>query len=163
MAGRSGAGQKNLIRPVSNTSPLIAFSYLGELSILHRLFNSEILIPPAVANELRGHVLPDWIQVRAPKRPVDAPLLRASLGPGESEAIALALEVSADPVLLDDKAARRMATVLGLPLIGTLGMLLKAKHAGLIPAIRPRLEVLQKLPFHIAPGILEAALYEAGE
>lgn len=71
--------------------------------------------------------------------------------------------IQADLVLLDDKAARRLATVLHLPLMGTLGLLLKAKEAGLILSVRPKLDALQKLPFHIAPRLLQRVLREAGE
>ncbi len=87
----------------------------------------------------------------------------ASLGPGESEALALALEVHADLILIDDKAARRLASSLHLPFLGVLGLLLKAKDAALIPAVRPRLDALRKLPFHISPRLHEAVLRDAGE
>lgn len=64
-------------------------------------------------------------------------VLQSALGAGESETIAVALEVEADLILLDDKAARRLASPLGLPLRGTLGLLLKAKELGFIQEIRP--------------------------
>jgi len=107
--------------------------------------------------------LPGWIAVRELRQPIGARILRASLGPGESEALALALEVDAELILLDDKAARRLASSLGLSVIGILGVLLKAKRAGLIPEIRPRLDLLRTLPFHIGPRLHEAVLRESGE
>lgn len=85
------------------------------------------------------------------------------MGAGESEAIALALEIKADLVLLDDRAARRLAVVLGVPLIGTLGLLLRAKRAGLIPSVRARMDALRALPFHIAPKLYEEVSKAAGE
>ena len=59
-------------------------------------------------------------------------MLRASLGPGESEAISLALEAHADLLIVDDRPARRLAQALGTPIIGTLGVLFAAKW--IVPA-----------------------------
>ena len=73
------------------------------------------------------------------------------------------MEVGADLVLLDDKAARRLAMMMGLPVLGTLGLLLKAKEVGLIPEVRSRLDALRTLPFHVAPMLFEAVLKEARE
>lgn len=94
---------------------------------------------------------------------IRAPWRTGIPGPGESEALALALEVHADLILIDDKAARRLASSLHLPVLGVLGLLLKAKDAALIPAVRPRLDALRKLPFHISPWLHEAVLRDAGE
>ena len=107
--------------------------------------------------------LPPWIAVRPLQHPIGTKILHASLGAGESEAIALAIEVGADLTLLDDKAARRLAMVLGLPILGILGLLLRAKEMGLIKEIHPRLDALRTLPFHIAPKLFEAVLKDAGE
>ena len=145
------------MRVVSNTSPLIAFSHLGELHILERLF------PSHLAREFGRQHLPEWIQVQALSQPAGVQVARAALGEGESEAIAVALAHSVDLVLLDDKAARRLAVTLRLRVIGTLGLLLRAKEAGLIDAVRPRLEALRTLPFHISPRLLETVLAEANE
>jgi predicted nucleic acid-binding protein len=148
---------------VSNTSPLIALHHLGDLDLIPRVIGSGILIPPAVARELRSQVLPPWIEVRPLQYPISTRILHASLGTGESEAIALALEVGADLTLLDDKAARRLALVLGLPILGVLGLLLSAKEVGLIEEIRSKLEALRTLPFHIAPKLYAAVLKDAQE
>ena len=121
-----------------------------------------MLVPPAVAREF-VRPLPDWLQVRNLNQPVATQILSASLGQGESEALALALESKADLILLDDRAARRLATALGIPLLGTLGLLLLAKGAGLIPNVRSRIEALRSLPFHISPRLYEAVLKTAGE
>jgi hypothetical protein len=151
------------LRIVSNTSPIVALDHLGELDLLRKIFDSAILIPPAVARELAGRVLPEWFEVRELRQPLSARALEAFLGAGESEALALALEVEADLVWLDDKAARRLATQLRLTVVGTLGVLLKAKEAGLIPSIRPKLDALRSLPFHISPRLQESILAQARE
>jgi uncharacterized protein len=71
--------------------------------------------------------------------------------------------MQADLVLLDDKAARRLAATLHLDVLGTLGVLLKAKDAGLIQQIRPKLDALATLPFHISPRLFAAVLRDAQE
>lgn len=146
------------MRIVSNTSPIVALDHLGELDLLRKIFDCAILIPPAVSSELAGRALPEWFEVREVRQPLSARALEAFLGAGESEALALALAVEADLVLLDDKAARRLASQLRLAVVGTLGVLLKAKEAGLIPSIRPKLEALRSLPFHISPRLEENIL-----
>ena len=105
---------------VSNASPLIALEQIAHLHLLHELF-AAVLIPPAVVREIAPTVtLPTWVNERARTQPIGPQILRASLGPGESEAISLALEVGAQWVLLDERPARRLAQALGLPVIGTL-------------------------------------------
>jgi predicted nucleic acid-binding protein len=148
---------------ISNTSPLIALHHLGDLELLPKVLGSGILIPSAVARELRSGSLPPWIEVRTLQHPVGTKILQSSLGAGESEAIALAMEVGADLTLLDDKAARRLALVLELPILGTLGLFLRAKEKGLIKEIRPKLDALRTLPFHIAPKLYAAVLKDAQE
>jgi predicted nucleic acid-binding protein len=151
------------LRIVSNTSPIVALAHLGELDLLRKIFDSAILIPPAVARELAGRVLPEWFEIRELRQPLSARALEAFLGAGESESLALALEAEADLVVLDDKAARRLATQLRLTVVGTLGLLLRAKEAGLIPSIRPKLEALRTLPFHVSPRLRENILTQARE
>jgi len=147
---------------VSNTSPLVALAHLGELDLLTQILGIPLLIPPAVAAEF-GQTLPPWIEVRKLGQPVATQILAASLGAGESEAIGLALEIKAELILLDDLAARRLAIVLGVPLIGTLGLLLRAKEAGLIPSVRSRMDALLSLPFYIAPRLYQDVSRAAGE
>ena len=148
------------MRIVSNTSPIVALAHLGELDLPRKIFDSAILIPPAIAHELAGRVLPEWFEVREVRQPLSARTLEAFLGAGESEALALALEAEADLVLLDDKAARRLASQLHLSVVG---LLLKTKEAGLIPSIRPKMEALRSLPFHISPRLQESILAQARE
>jgi predicted nucleic acid-binding protein len=74
-----------------------------------------------------------WIVEHALTKPLDPAIARAGLGAGEGEAISLALELDADRVIIDELAGRSLAQHLGLPLIGTLGILLVAKRRSLIP------------------------------
>jgi len=149
---------------VADTSPLIALHQLGQLSLLQRLFG-EVLVPPAVEREATPSLpeRPAWIRTVTPAQPISSEVLRASLGPGESEALSLALELRADIVILDERQARRLALGLGLPVVGTAGILLRAKRAGLIPAVRPLLDELLGFEFRLSPAIRAKVLEDAGE
>jgi len=148
---------------VSNASPLIALEHIGHLQLLEQLFGT-VLVPPAVVCEVVPTVtLPAWIGQQGLAQPVGPRILGASLGPGESEAISLALETRAKLVMLDDRPARRLAQALHLPVIGTLGILLAAKRRQLLIAIRPCLDALLQRDFRIASSLYEHALGAAGE
>ncbi len=148
---------------VSNSSPLIALEQIGRLELLHELVGP-VLIPTAVSHEIGPKVSnPDWIEVQDLKQPVASAVLRASLGPGESEAISLAIEVEARLLILDDLAARRLALGLHLPIIGTLGLLLAAKRKGLLEAIRPCLDQLLEHEFRVSTDLYDHVLRDAGE
>lgn len=82
---------------------------------------------------------------------------------GEVETIVLASEMNADWVLMDEKKGRRKLSQLNIPKIGTLGVLLKAKQLGLIPSLKPEIEVLQKSSFSISPSIVDTVLEIANE
>lgn len=149
---------------VADTSPLIALQQIGHLSLLEQLF-TQIHIPPAVAREAAPSLpqLPSWIVVRDIAQPIGSEILRASLGPGESEALSLALELKADLVVLDERPGRRLALGLGLRVVGTAGVLLNAKRAGLIPAVRPLLEQLLQVGFRMSDALRDHLLADAGE
>jgi uncharacterized protein len=148
---------------ISNASPLIALEQTGHLDLLKGLF-STVLIPPAVVREVAPTVtLPTWVSEHTLTQPIGPQILRAALGPGESEAICLALEISAQWVILDERPARRLAQALGLPVIGTLGILLASKRRGLLTAVRPCIDALVNLGFHISPGLYDLVLADAGE
>lgn len=97
------------------------------------------------------------------RTPIDPRVAEAGLGAGESEAIALALEVEASQIVLDDGPARQLATRLGLHVVGTAGVLLAAKQAGLLLAVRPSIEALLATGFHLGSDIVERTLEKAGE
>ena len=146
---------------VADASPLIALAQVNQLPLLERLFG-EILVPPAVVREVELS-LPAFIRERKLSRPIPAAVLHASLDPGESEAISLALELGAERVILDERAARQLAHDLALPRIGVLGILLASKQKGLIPSVRPVLDGLVKSRFRITPELYEWLLSETGE
>lgn len=137
---------------VADTSVMLNLCRVGHEPLLPALFR-EVQIPSAVCAEFdrltqshlrfRGLALPAWVKVvgvfRIPPEVSGCP----DLDPGETEALALALEVHADAVLIDEAAARHAALQLRLPFIGVAGILLRAKNAGLIPAVRPVLDRLR--------------------
>lgn len=156
---------------ICDTSPI---QYLHQLQLLHILpaLAEGITIPPAVITEITtgrnlGVDLPDlaqldWVTVHQPSSAAALPLI-TDLGPGETEVLMLALERPDSVVVLDDALARQMAEMLGIRLTGTLGLLLDAKQAGLIPAVGPLLDQLQSLRFRLAAHTRLAVLKLAGE
>jgi predicted nucleic acid-binding protein len=149
---------------VSNAIPLIAFAAIERLPLLPALFES-VIIPPTVAFEARRIVrdAPAWVLVRELKPPMPPVVLRPRLGDGEREAIALAVELGVEQILLDDLPARKIARELGLSVIGVLGVLLAAKRQGLLQLVRPEREKLLKTSFFLTPQLVEALLRDAGE
>jgi predicted nucleic acid-binding protein len=86
------------------------------------------------------------------------------LHPGEREAISLAFEINASRILMDERAGRALATNLGIPCIGLLGILIQAKRLCLIPSIMPLLDRLQnEARFWIAPSLRLQILHLADE
>lgn len=77
--------------------------------------------------------------------------------------VALALELGTKDVVLDDLDARRFARRNGLKPIGTLGLLLAARRAGIIPAVSPEIEALRKAGFHASEALVQRILSEAEE
>ncbi|MCP4695979.1 MAG: DUF3368 domain-containing protein [Gammaproteobacteria bacterium] len=118
---------------VSNTSPVIFLEKLEALPVLFLCF-AEVYIPDAVCRELDGLSLPDGIQVQSVAGQQFMLEATGGLHAGELEAMALALELQADYVCLDDLPARRKAQRLGLQLIGTVGILQLAYRSGYLSA-----------------------------
>jgi hypothetical protein len=156
---------------IVNTSPLQYLHQIGQLDLFPKLFG-RIIVPQAVAAELAagrrlGVSLPepetlDWIDLRLPASPVGG-LLSWDLGAGESAVLSLALEQPGSWVVLDDKLARQAAVHLNLPLLGTAGILLRAKHTGHLRAVRPVLNQLGALGFRLTPATVRNILDLAQE
>lgn len=128
---------------VSDTSPVRALNHLGLLDVLPALFG-QVVVPPSVVDELanpRGRSVPvaletlPYVLVRQPRNADRVAVLRSKLDAGEAEAIVLAVELGADELLMDERIGRRHAEAMGLHTTGVLAVLLRAKRAGLIPAI----------------------------
>ncbi len=89
--------------------------------------------------------------------------LKTQMDEGEAEAIALALELENVLLILDDKKARRVAQQMGMKVIGTVGMLLRAKRQRVITEVKPLLLKLIEVDFRISQGIIQEALRLSAE
>ena len=161
------------MRVISDSSPLIALSRIGQLSLLRELYQ-DVTVPQGVVQEVTSNgagqpgaeevSTADWIiAVRVKDQPF-VESLRRDLGEGEAEAIALAVELQADLLIVDDLLARQAARNLGLMFVGTVGVLLEARQKGLLPEIKPCLDDLIDLAgFRVSGQLYSRVLREAGE
>lgn len=127
---------------VVNAGPLIALGRAGAIDIVGRL-PIKYVCPLQVRTELDEGArsgYPDirvpWVEVLPLTAPLDS-LAIATLDAGEAAVIQLARERSIDWVCIDDRKGRRAALAMGLRVTGSLGLLVRAKVVGLVPAIRP--------------------------
>ncbi|AFZ44413.1 hypothetical protein PCC7418_2260 [Halothece sp. PCC 7418] len=143
---------------VSNTSPISNLVAIQNLKLLQQLYD-KIIIPPAVFRELTnaGNQEPasiavrtlDWIEVKAISDQSLILTLQANLDRGEAEAIALAVEIGAKRLIIDERRGRNEAIQLGLSVTGVLGILLAAKQRKLIPFVKPLLDELRAKSFWV--------------
>ena len=160
---------------ISDSSPLIALSNAGELELLREVFGA-VIIPQAVYEEvvIQGRTkggteeiaAAQWIVCRQVEDQSAGENFRAvhrRLGPGESETIILAKQLSADWVIIDEWRGRRAAEQENLKLIGTLGVIVLAKELGLIDNVRNVLDRLTQAGFRVSPTTYQAALKKARE
>jgi uncharacterized protein len=145
---------------VADSACLIVLDQIGRIDLLTEVF-SPVFIPPAVESEL-PHALAG-IQVQAVRNASVTAVLNTQVDAGEAEVIALAREMENPWVLLDDKKARRVAQQLGLRVIGTVGLLLRAKAGGLVADVKPSLNSAVEAGFYISPPLYREALRLAGE
>ena len=160
---------------VSNTSPIMNLAIIGELSLLRDQFG-EVLIPGAVLEELRVEEnLPGsqsvrdalkagWIRIETVK--LD-PLVRAmerDLDKGEAEAIALAMQVNADWVLMDERDGRKAAKSMKLKVVGVLGILLKAQRERRLRSLKQAMDRLrEKAGFYVRADLYSAIIRKGEE
>lgn len=152
---------------VANAGPLIALAQIDQIELLPALYG-KIVIPAAVQQEVvaPGHGRPgvetiqkaDWIVLRRVQDTVAVQLLSERLDQGESEAIALALEINADLILIDEARGRRVAETRGLHKTGTLGTLIAARKRGLVLTVRPLLDALVDSGFYMSDELYQTVL-----
>ncbi|HBL26379.1 MAG TPA: DUF3368 domain-containing protein [Acidobacteria bacterium] len=157
---------------IADTSPLLFLAKLDRLDLL-RQAGGEILAPEAVFREIRqrrdeaSHKLAEasrtWLQARAVTDRALVEVLLADLDEGEAEVLALAYELHAERVLLDDLDGRRLARRIGLTPVGTLGVLPGARQKGFLPSRRRELDRLLASGFRAHEDLVAAVLREAGE
>ena len=139
---------------VSDSSPIINLARIGELNLLRQLYE-ELVIPEAVwqevvveevrqpgADEVKAAT---WIKTRSVTNRQLIRALQQELDAGESEAIALSLEVESELLLMDERLGRETARHLGIRFIGLIGILIEAKRKGIIRGVKPHLDKLRDI------------------
>ena len=155
---------------VANNTPLVALWVLGRLDLLRELYG-EVLIPAAVYHEfvateqaLRQSALDraPWIKVVLLAN-TQRVRVYVGLDQGEAEVLTCAEERGAGLVIIDERKGRRYANRLGIPLTGTLGVLLLAKERGLVTLLAPLLGELRSAGLYLDPSLVDRVLMLAGE
>jgi predicted nucleic acid-binding protein len=150
---------------VADTSPLNYLILLDQIDILHVLYG-RILVPHAVLDELLSAEAPSAVRRWATNPPQWLELLSPStnrianipkLDRGETEAIALAEELNADWLLIDELAGRKEALNRGIPTVGTLGILLEGHRMGTLD-FSSSLKQLSSLGFHVSQSLTQQML-----
>ncbi len=155
---------------IADAGPLIAFARLHRLDLLPQIF-SRVLVTDTVLGECAGRS--DFPESPLIQTAIIIKQLELCTSPdfsafvqeidaGEASAIAMAIECGCG-VLMDDKAGRRTATRLGIPVIGTIGVLVLAKRKGLVPLVKPLLVNLATSGYFMSEAIVTAALAASGE
>ncbi len=154
-----------------NASPLILLGKTQNLDLLSSLADI-IVVPRTVVREIGAK--PDGMAIlRALERnqacrivddeTVPPEILSWDLGPGDTQVIANAQRHGAERVVIDDRAARRCAGAMGLKVIGTLGIVGRAKAAGKIERAAPLVERLRKSGLYASEELVQRLLREDGE
>ncbi len=158
---------------VSNTSPITNLAAVGQLNLLQQLYDN-IIIPQAVYDEMAslGYTVPGtievqtlaWIQTQQVMNLTLVTQLQTEIDPGESEAIALTIELSANRLLIDDRKGRIAASRFGINTIGVLGILVVAKSRGLILSVKPIMDdLIDRAGFRISNQLYTNVLQATGE
>lgn len=155
---------------IADAGPLIALARLHQISLLQQIFG-RVLVTEIVFAECAGRSdFPEsaLIQEAITRKQLelcaspDFSAYTQKIDAGEASAIAVAIEYGCG-VLMDDKAGRRMAANAGVPVIGTVGVLVLAKRKGLVPLVKPLLESLATSGYFLGEEIITAALTASGE
>jgi len=159
-------------RPVIDASPLIFLSRAGKLGLLRQVVNTDVVVPVAVETEIQQYGEDD-VTVQAVAQAnwlvlVDAPpipkiIQSYRLGAGESAVLALGSLSPNTEAIIDDLAARRCASALGIPVRGTLGLVVMAKKRGIIPAAGPIIEQLIQSGMYLSGSVVNKVLALVGE
>lgn len=145
---------------VSDTSCLILFYKIGEFDLLKNLFG-KLHITDTVLKEFNKPV-PNWIEIVQLKTDVHKGL-SGYLDAGEATSIALASVYDESLLIIDEIKGRKTAKEMGVPVTGSLGVLITAKNKGHLKAVKPIIEKIQKTNFRISKELIERVLYEVNE
>jgi uncharacterized protein len=157
----------------SNTSPISNLAKIGQLNLMQQIYG-KILIPTAVYEELMDERAGEtvitavqsatWLEIKPVQNQELVNELRNRVNVGEAEAIALAVEIQANRLIIDERLGRQAATDLGLRITGILGVLLIAKRQNLITAVKPIMDDLRtQASFRISSQLYTDVLNAADE
>lgn len=157
---------------VSDTSPITNLAAIGQLELLRQLYK-KVVLPEAVYEELTIEPISaggleakscQWIEVQKVSTQSLQVATKYGLDAGETEAIALALDIKESKLLIDERAGRKAAEELNLSFTGVLGVLVAAKEEGLIAEIKPLLDALRDpVGFYVAENLYRQVLEEVQE
>lgn len=145
---------------IADSSCLIIYDRINQLEILQHTF-SELIVTDEVATEFGE--LPDWIMIRKLTNEKQYVELARNLGKGEASSITLALEFEDCLLIIDERKGRKVAEELKIEIIGSLGVLIKAKEKRVIKSVKAILDLIDKTNFRISESIKEKVLRKAGE
>ncbi|HRZ07774.1 MAG TPA: DUF3368 domain-containing protein [Candidatus Contendobacter sp.] len=153
----------------SNTTPFVALASIQQLDLMPRLFQRIHVVEEVVAECRAGGRIPvpeltrlPWIQVVSATPLVYSTLLLA-LDKGEKHTLDMAIQYRADWVIIDEKIGRNVAEYLGLNVVGTLGILLKAKQAGWIASFSQSVMAMQSQGIFYHPRLIRKLATAVGE
>jgi predicted nucleic acid-binding protein len=155
---------------VLDASPIIALAKVDQLSLIDRL-TSQVLVPDPVATEVLAgpptdaarRALEDGWGTRVSLTSIPTTLHAWGLGDGETAVLAVALDRGRSVAVLDDASARMCARSLGVSLIGTLGIVVRAKERGLLRSAAEVVTALRASGLHLDAPTVRAALRGIGE
>ena len=151
---------------IGDSSALVTLAVVNQLELLEKLYDN-LYIPQAVFDEVtqigkpQSNKLRQFLQGKV--KQVDLTLTHLGLGLGELEAITLYKKLDADVLLIDDNRAKKYASLNGVKVIGSLGILVKAKEKGHIERVKPFLDEIQKSEVYISQKLIEKVLEICGE
>lgn len=159
---------------IVNTSPLILLARIGGLEFLREPADSDVIVPEVVFQEILAgekfdsnvatirHVSTIWLRVVPNPEPAHG-LDPDRLDAGESALLSLAIENPGAIVILDDRAARSEAILRNIPLLGTAGVLLRAKEQWRLESVRPTLDAVRQAGLYLTDRLYRTVLRLAGE
>ena len=146
---------------IPDTSCLIFLEKIGEIQILKELY-SRVVTTNEITKEYI-YSLPKWIKISDAREKQYQKVLEQIVDKGEASIMVLALETAESVVAIDDLKARKLAKSLDLQITGTLGIIVKAKKAGLIKSTKECITKLREVDFRISEKIAKEITKLSGE
>lgn len=155
---------------VMNASPLILYARISRLDLIEALA-PVLFVPQKVIDEVRVGLLKDdsariaveWAMSRViPDAKIPVSVEHWDVGPGESQVITHCIDQKRWAVL-DDSMARRCAKAHNISVIGSLGIVLRAKQRGAVPKAKPLIYKLKSAGMYVADELIERCLAAVDE